>query len=292
MQAHPKENNVQLSACETLVKFTTKLTDKVLSDMDMSGDIGDVADAMEFHIDDVNIQKSGINILLNLSKDQKSMEALVTADCAEIIAEVMRYHPEDKTVCQESVSLLARMATGSTNAIHALQSITDTVYLTINAMLASPCDKKILSNGVVVLHALSHETEAKDSIFNLGGVGAVLQAMRSNQSNENVQSQCVKVLYRIFLDDQRAQSLNSDSARAIISTTVSAMESAISLSSLQADAATLLWTLCSRDKTLVKLALDCGALYVLLRAAKVHIDSASVQERFLDALHYLAVDEV
>ena len=74
-------------------------------------------------------------------------------------------------------------------------------------MIASPYDKKIMSNGVVVLHALSHETEAKDSIFNLGGVGAVLQAMRSNQSNENVQSQCVKVLYRIFLDDHRAQRL-------------------------------------------------------------------------------------
>ena len=241
MQAHTKENNVQLSACETLVKFTTKLTDKVLSDMDMSGDIGDVADAMEFHIDDVNIQKSGINILLNLSKDQKSMEALVTADCTEIIVEVMWYHPEGKTACQESVSLLERMATGSTEATQVLKYITDTVYLTINAMLTYPYEKNILSNGVVVLHALSHETEAKDSIFNPGGVGAVLKEMQSNQSNENVQSQCVKVLYRIFLDDHRAQRLKSDSARARISTTVSAMESAIRLSSFQADTATLIW---------------------------------------------------
>ena len=70
------------------------------------------------------------------------------------------------------------------------------------------------------------------------------------------------------------------------------MESAISLSSFQADTATLLWILYSRDKTMVNIALDCSALYTLLRYAQVHIDSASVQERFLDALHYLAVDEV
>ena len=246
-----------------------------------------VLDAMKFNVDNVTIQKLGLRVLLNISNNQTDFEAFVAADCVGIIAEAMMYHPKDDAICNAAILLLAMITARGGDAWRTVQSNSAAVYAVINAMLAFPENKKLLEDGMIIIYGLSDDAEGKDSLFNLGGVEALAQAMRYNKDNINVQAQGVKVFHRLLFDGERVLSSDSTLPRAVISAVVCAMNAVIHLSSLQCEAVTLLRVLCSRDEVLVRLALEYGALDALLSAAQVHADSASVQVECFDFLHTL-----
>ena len=280
-----------LRGCETLIKFTNKPTDEVILGMKISGCIEAVVVAMQFHRNDVDVQRLGIQVMRNLSKDPRLMDAMVVADCTTSIAQAIRFHAEDDTISREAVLIFATMTTAGGAAKQAVLHIHDVVYMTINTMLALSNNKKLQVDGMIVISGSSEDAEEKDCIFNLGGIEAVAQAMSSSQDDNKVQVLGVKIFHRLFVDGRRAQSPDSVLMRAVISATILAMETSVHLPNLQEDAAALLWVLCSRDETLVSPALEFGALNAILLAAQVHADVASMQERCFDALHSLAVNE-
>ena len=103
-----------------------------------------VLDAMKFNVANVNIQKLGLRVLLNISGDQTDFEAFVAADCVGIIAEAMMYHPKDDAIYKEAISILAMTTGRGGDARRAVLGNSAAAYAAINAMLTFPENKNLL----------------------------------------------------------------------------------------------------------------------------------------------------